>query len=174
VDKLGRAVDRLAYAAGYLGALVLLGIIVLTMAEVVSRYGLNKPLILSDEFGGYALVAISCLGLAYCARDGGGHIRITFLVERLGRASGPLRVAMLALGLVFLSVLAWVCWQFLADSFARNMRSNSLLMVPLKWPQLVMPVGFTLYAVVLLVQLVRAWRELRAGRRVDRFGAGER
>jgi hypothetical protein len=24
------------------------------------------------------------------------------------------------------------------------------------------------------VQLVRAWRELRAGRSVDRFGAGER
>jgi TRAP-type C4-dicarboxylate transport system permease small subunit len=172
MDKLGRTVDRLAYGAGYLGALVLLGIIVLTMAEVVSRYVLNSPLILSDEFGGYALVAISCLGLAYCAQDG-GHIRITFLVERIGRASGPLRVATLALGLVFVSVLAWVCWQFLADSFARNMRSNSLLMVPLKWPQLAMPVGFTLYAVVLLVQLVRAWRELRAGRSVDRFGSGE-
>ncbi|HEV8110468.1 MAG TPA: TRAP transporter small permease [Burkholderiales bacterium] len=173
MHKLGRAVDRLSHAAGYLGALVLLGIIVLTMTEVVSRYGLNRPLILSDEFGGYALVAISCLGLAYCAQDG-GHIRITFLVERLGRASGPLRVATLVLGLVFVSLLAWVCWQFLADSFARNMRSNSLLMVPLKWPQLAMPVGFTLYAVVLLVQLVRAWRELRAGRSVDRFGAGER
>jgi TRAP-type C4-dicarboxylate transport system permease small subunit len=173
VDRLGRAVDRLAYAAGYLGALALLGIIVLTMAEVVSRYVLNRPLILSDEFGGYALVAISCLGLAYCAQAG-GHIRITFLAERLGRAIGPVRIAMLALGLVFLSVFAWVCWQFLADSFARNMRSNSLLMVPLKWPQLAIPVGFTLYAVVLLAQLVRAWRELRAGRSVERFGAGER
>jgi TRAP-type C4-dicarboxylate transport system permease small subunit len=70
-------------------------------------------------------------------------------------------------------VLAWVCWQFLADSFARNMRSNSLLMVPLKWPQLAMPVGFTLYALVLVVQFVHALRELRAGRSVDRFGAGE-
>jgi len=172
VQTFGRAVHRLAYAAGYLGALVLMGIIVLTMAEVVSRYVLRSPLILSDELGGYALVVISCLGLAYCAQ-GGGHIRITFLVERVGRASGPLRVAMLALGLVFLSVLAWVCWQFLADSFARNMRSNSLLMMPLKWPQLAMPVGFTLYAVVLLVQLVHAVHELRAGRGVERLAAGE-
>lgn len=172
MQTFGRAVHRLAYAAGYLGALVLMGIIVLTMAEVVSRYVLRSPLILSDELGGYALVVISCLGLAYCAQ-GGGHIRITFLVERVGRASGPLRVAMLALGFVFLSVLAWVCWQFLADSFARNMRSNSLLMMPLKWPQLAMPVGFTLYAVVLLVQLVHAVHELRAGRGVERLAAGE-
>jgi len=173
VGTFGRAVHRLAYAAGYLGALVLMGIIMLTMAEVVSRYVLNRPLILSDELGGYALVVISCLGLAYCAQ-GGGHIRITFLAERLGRAIGPIRIVTLALGLVFVSVTAWVCWQFLADSFARNMRSNSLLMVPLKWPQLAMPVGFTLYAVVLLVQLVHAARELRAGCTVDRFGAGER
>jgi hypothetical protein len=28
-------------------------------------------------------------------------------------------------------------------------------------------VGFSLYAVLLLVQLARAWRELRAGRSVD-------
>jgi TRAP-type C4-dicarboxylate transport system permease small subunit len=172
VERLRGAVGRLAYASGYLGALVLIAIIALTMAEVVSRYVLRNPLILSDEFGGYALVAISCLGLAYCAQDR-AHIRITFLAERFGRAAGPVRAAMLALGLVFVSITAWVCWQFLADSFARNMRSNSLLMVPLKWPQLAMPVGFTVYALVLLAQLVHAVRELRGGRSVERFGAGE-
>jgi TRAP-type C4-dicarboxylate transport system permease small subunit len=172
VERLRGAVARLAYASGYLGAMVLIAIIALTMAEVVSRYVLRNPLILSDEFGGYALVAISCLGLAYCGQDG-AHIRITFLAERLGRAGGPVRVVMLALGLVFVSVTAWVCWQFLADSFARNMRSNSLLMVPLKWPQLAMPVGFTVYALVLVAQLVHAVRALRAGLSVERFGTGE-
>jgi TRAP-type C4-dicarboxylate transport system permease small subunit len=82
------------------------------------------------------------------------------------------RIVTLALGLAFVSVCAWVCWQFVADSFARDMRSNSLLRVPLKWPQLAMPVGFTLYALVLLTQLVHAVQELRAGRNVDRFDGG--
>ena len=72
---LSRAVGRLSYGAGYLAGLVLLAIILLTMVEVVSRYVLRNPLILSDELGGYALVAISCLGLAYCSM-GNGHIRI--------------------------------------------------------------------------------------------------
>jgi TRAP-type C4-dicarboxylate transport system permease small subunit len=170
---LARLVGRLADGTGYLAGLVLLGIVVLTMAEVVSRYLLRNPLILSDEFGGYALVAISFLGLAYCARDR-GHIRITFIVERFNpRTAGAIRLFTLALGLAFLVVAAWVSWQFLGDSFTRNMRSNSMLMVPLKWPQMVMPIGFTLFALVALGQLVQAWREFRGGRPADQFGAEE-
>jgi TRAP-type C4-dicarboxylate transport system permease small subunit len=166
-------VRKLSYGGGYLAGLVLLGIILLTMAEVVSRYVLRNPLILSDELGGYALVAISCLGLAYCGMEK-GHIRITFLVERFDpRTAGWIRLVTLALGFVFVAVAAWVSWQFLADSFTRNMRSNSMLMTPLKWPQMALPVGFTLFAVVMLAQLVKAIRDLRAGGPADQFGAEE-
>ena len=168
-----RLAGKLSYGTGYLAGLILLAIIALTMAEVVSRYVLRNPLILSDELGGYALVAISCLGLAYCAMER-GHIRITFIVERLDpRTAGWIRLATLTLGLVFLAVAAWVSWQFLADSFTRDMRSNSLLRTPLKWPQMALPVGFTLFAVVMLAQLIRAIAELRAGRPADQFGAEE-
>jgi TRAP-type transport system small permease protein len=170
---LARLIGRLSYGTGYVAGLVLLGIIVLTMAEVISRYVLKNPLILSDELGGYALVAISCLGLAYCGMEK-GHIRITFIVERLNpRTAGWIRLVMLALGLVFVAVAAWVSWQFLADSFTRNMRSNSMLMTPLKWPQMALPVGFTLFALVMLAQLLKAIADLRAGRAADQFGAEE-
>lgn len=173
LERAARLVDRLAYAGGYLAGLVLIAIIVLTMVEVVSRYALRNPLILSDELGGYALVAISFLGLAYCSRDR-SHIRITFLVERLRPlAAGRVRVLTLFLGLVLVGIAAWVSWKFLGDSFTRNMRSNSLLMVPLKWPQMVIPIGFTLFALTLLVQLARAIRELSAGRVVERFQTEE-
>jgi TRAP-type C4-dicarboxylate transport system permease small subunit len=168
-----RFIDRLAYGSGYLGGAVLIAIVILTMVEVVSRYVLNNPLILSDELGGYALVAITFLGLAYCAQ-GKGHIRITFIVERLSPlTTGRIRIVTLFLGLVFVAVAAWVSWQFLGDSFTRNMRSNSMLMVPLKWPQMVMPVGLTLFALVLLAEFVKAVQNLRAGRTVDEFGVEE-
>ena len=171
--KLVRFIDRLSHGAGYLAGGVLLGIVGLTMAEVVSRYVLHNPLILSDEFGGYALVAITFLGLAHCAQEK-SHIRITFLVERLERRSaGLIRVATLALGLLFAAVAAWVSWQFLGDSFTRDMRSNSMLRVPLKWPQLAMPVGFTLFALLLLAQFLKTIQDLRAGRAVEEFGGEE-
>lgn len=168
-----RFIEKLSYGTGYAAGLVLLAIIVLTMVEVVSRYVLRNPLILSDELGGYAMVAVSFLGLAYCAQEK-GHIRITFIVERLSpRTTGYLRIASLILGLAFISVAAWVSWQYLADSFARNMRSNSMLMTPLKWPQMAMPIGFTLFALILLGQLVKALQRLREGRTVDEFGVEE-
>jgi TRAP-type C4-dicarboxylate transport system permease small subunit len=173
MEKFVRFIDKLSYATGFVAGLVLLAIIVLTMVEVVSRYALNNPLILSDELGGYALVAVTFLGLAYCAQEK-GHIRITFIVERLSPVTtGRIRIVTLALGLVFVGVAAWVSWQFLADSFARGMRSNSMLMTPLKWPQMVMPIGFTLFALVLLGQFVKALQNLRAGRTVDEFSAEE-
>ena len=153
-----------------MAGLVLLAIVGLTMAEVVSRYVLQNPLILADEFGGYALVAITFLGLAYCAQER-SHIRITFLVERMPqRTSSWIRIGSLAIGLAFIAIAAWVSWDFLGDSFRRNMRSNSMLMVPLKWPQMTMPVGFTLFAAALLAHLVKAVRALRAGQAADEFG----
>lgn len=173
MERFARFVGRASYGTGYAAGLVLLAIIVLTMVEVVSRYVLKNPLILSDELGGYAMVAVSFLGLAFCAQEK-GHIRITFIVERLGPlTAGRIRVASLALGFVFIAVAAWVSWQYLGDSFTRNMRSNSMLMTPLKWPQMAMPVGFTLFALVLLGQLAQAIGDLRAGRPADAFSAEE-
>lgn len=170
MERFTRFIEKISYGSGCAAGVVLLGIIVLTMVEVVSRYVLQNPLILSDELGGYALVAVSFLGLAYCGQEN-GHIRITFIVERLDpRTTGYIRIASLALGLAFVAVAAWVSWKFLGDSFARDMRSNSMLRTPLKWPQLAIPVGFTLFALILLGQLVRALQRLRAGRVVDEFG----
>ncbi|HYX66770.1 MAG TPA: TRAP transporter small permease [Burkholderiales bacterium] len=149
---------------------MLLGIVGLTMAEVISRYVLHDPLILADEFGGYAMLAISFLGLAYCGAEQ-SHIRITFLVEKLRPPrADALRVATLALALAFVGVAAWVSWRFLGDSFARDMRSNSLLRVPLKWPQMAMPAGFSLFALLLATRLAQAVQDLRAGRAVERVG----
>jgi len=168
-----RFVEKVSYGTGYLGALVLLTIVILTMVEVVSRYVLQNPLILSDELGGYALVISTFLGMAYCAA-GKGHIRITFVVERLSPlAAGRIRVFTLALGLAFVAVAAWVSWKFIGDSFNRNMRSNSMLMTPLKWPQMAIPIGFTLFALVAAGQLVKAIQDLRAGRPADQFSDKE-
>ena len=173
MERFTRFIERLSYGTGYAAGVVLLAIIVLTMVEVVSRYVLQNPLILSDELGGYAMVVVSFLGLAFCAQEN-GHIRISFIVERLDRrVTGYIRIASLVLGLAFIAVAAWVSWKFLGDSFTRNMRSNSMLMTPLKWPQMAIPVGFTLFVLVLLGQLVKAFRRLREGRTVDEFGAEE-
>ena len=173
MQKIGVAIDKMVYAAGHLGGWVLLGIIGLTMVEVVTRYVLNHPLILCDEFGGYSLFAISFLGLAYCAREK-SHIRISFLVERISpKTATRLRIFTLFLGILFIGATAKVSWDFIIGSFVRNMRSNSWLMTPLKWPQMVMPIGFTLFTVVLILQFVKAVRALKTGSKAEENGQKE-
>jgi TRAP-type C4-dicarboxylate transport system permease small subunit len=66
--------------------------------------------------------------------------------------------------LFYVVVASKVSWDFLVFSFQRNMRSNSWLMTPLKWPQMAMPVGFTLFALVLLFQVIQAIGKIKENR----------
>jgi TRAP-type C4-dicarboxylate transport system permease small subunit len=173
MDKIWQGIERVAYVVGYGTGYILLGIIALTQIEVVTRYVLHQPLILCDEFGGYSLFAITFLGLAYCAKEK-GHIRITFLVERLSaKTSGWIRILTLCLALLYIGIASLVSWDFLILSFQRGIKSNSWLMTPLAWPQMVLPVGCTLFFLVLLVQLVRTIRHVKAGDRVEEASGEE-
>jgi len=163
MGKIGRVIELASYVSGYTAGWVVLGIMSLTMVEVISRYILHHPLILCDEFGAYSLVAISFLGLAYCWRER-GHIRITFVVSRIpARVSNWLRVVTLTVALVYVSVASKVSYDFIVDAFRRNIKSNSWLMTPLKWPEMVIPIGFTLLALILIIQIFIAIRNIRTG-----------
>ncbi|MBI5967625.1 MAG: TRAP transporter small permease [Deltaproteobacteria bacterium] len=167
MEKLWQGIDKVSYVTGYIAGWVLVGIITLTMAEVVTRYILRQPLILCDEFGGYSLFAITFLGLAYCAKEK-GHIRITFLVERLpSRLASWLRFFTLSLALVYIGVGSKISWDFLINSFNRNIKSNSWLMVPLKWPQMVLPIGMTLFSLILVGEIAKTIKAIKAGVKVE-------
>jgi TRAP-type C4-dicarboxylate transport system permease small subunit len=173
MEKIWRAIERVSYITGYVAGWVLLGIIGLTMAEVVTRYVLRQPFILCDEFGGYSLFAITFLGLAYCGKEK-GHIRITFLVERISpRVAGRIRIVTLSLALLYVAIGSVVSWEFIADSFQREIKSNSWLMVPLKWPQMFLPVGFTLYTLVLIMQILVTIRNIQKRVEVKETGGKE-
>ncbi len=173
MSKILPGIERIAYIVGYATGYILLGIIALTQIEVITRYILRQPLILCDEFGGYSLLAITFLGLAYCAKEK-GHIRITFLVERMSaKASGWIRVLTLILALIYIGIASKVSWDFWILSIKRGMKSKSWLMTPLYWPQMALPVGCTLFFLVLLVQLVRTIRDVKAGARVEEASGEE-
>ncbi len=173
MEKVWRLIEKISYVAGYASGLIVILILLLTMVEVVTRYVLHQPIILCDEFGGYSLFAISFLGLAYCAREQ-GHIRITFIVEKMpARVASWLRVGTLTLAFFYAGIASKVSWDFLATSFQRNMRSNSWVMTPLMWPQMVLPIGFTLFSLVLILQIAKTVRKIQAGERIEESGGEE-
>ena len=172
MKRIEQLINKLSDFSGYLSGLVLILIILLTMAEVVSRYIMKNPLILCDEFGGYSLVLITFLGLAYCWKEK-GHIRITFLVDKLpARIVRIIRIVSLSLILFYIGLSTKVSWIFLIGSFKRNIRSNSFLMTPLKWPQMVIPIGLSLLFLVVVFELYKVVKAKQIEKQTDQELSG--
>ena len=161
--KLTSIIDGISYYTGYFAGWLVIGIMCLTMIEVISRYVLRHPLMLADEFGGYSFAAIAAVGLAYTMKEG-RHIRIQFVVNRLPvKVSNWLRVITLTVAFVYAAIASKVSYSFIIDAFDRHIRSASHLMTPLAWPQMVLPLGFTLLCLVLFAEIVQAIRNIRSG-----------
>ena len=89
------------------------------------------------------------------------------------RVAGSIRVVTLSLALLYVAIGSVVSWDFIADSFQREIKSNSWLMVPLKWPQMVLPIGFTLYSLVLIMQIMVTIRNIQKRVEVKETGGEE-
>ena len=163
MSNINRVGDIIAKVSVQLASLILVGVMVLTLVEVISRYVLHNPLILADEFGGYSLVAITMFGLAYGWKTR-GHVRVTFIIKRIPkRLIGKIRVATLSIALIYIGIAGKVSYEFIADAFQRGIKSNSWILTPLAWPQMVLPIGFTLLFILLISEIYKSIKTVQTG-----------
>jgi TRAP-type C4-dicarboxylate transport system permease small subunit len=140
-------------------AIVVLAAIVLT--EIVTRNLFNFSFQISDEVGGYIVVALTFLALPVCqARQAYHHVM--FIQARLPRrAREVLNFGFDVLSLVFCAMLIWqLAWQTV-QTWETGDIAPTLLATPLWIPQAVMPFGSVILALVLLRGLLRRiqrWR----------------
>ncbi|MDO5622752.1 MAG: TRAP transporter small permease subunit [Paracoccus sp. (in: a-proteobacteria)] len=107
--RLDRLVARIE--AG-LGALLVAAILVLLLANVVSR-GIGRPLIWTDELAVHLMAWLAFLG-ASLGIAGRNHMAIGILPDRLDpRARATLRVVVTLLVVAFLAVMLMLCWLWL-------------------------------------------------------------
>ncbi len=158
-----RAIDVVSVASGHvLGWLVFL-MMCMVLVEVVTRYVMQSPLAIADEMGGYMLVAITFLGLAYTWRDR-AHVRVEFVVNHLSpRAQCWLRVLTVTVAAVFAVLLIVASWRFVSFTIQFGVRSGSWLRIPMKWPQMVLVVGSVLLFLEVFADLLRTLEAARTG-----------
>ena len=139
----------------------------LVFFEVIMRYAVGRPPLIADEFSAYMLVAVAFLGIAFTWRER-GHVRITALVSRLPlKISSWMRLLAFILAFVFTVALTFASYQYLHYSFDLGLRSSTHLRFPLQGPQMVLPIGFALLSLVLIVDVAQAVVNLRSGKAVD-------
>lgn len=138
----------------------LLALVAVVGTEVVTRNLFGFSFQVSDELGGYLVVAIAFLSLCICQTGDIFH-HVGFAQSRL-----PLRgqlLSRLLFDLLCLATSGLVTWQLArleVNSWASGDMAPTALMTPLWLPQSVMPFGFAALTLAVLRSLLRHARRL--------------
>lgn len=163
-SMIARTIEALANLGGYLSGWLVFLMMILVVFEVFMRYVLKRPPMIADEFAGYMLVVISYLGTAYAFKEG-GHVRITFLADRIPKKiSTWFRLITLIMALFFVIVMIKQSYNLLEFSLRFNMKSSTWLNFPLKWPQMALLIGFLMLLLILIVHIAKNIMDLKSGK----------
>lgn len=149
--------------AWFAGACILFGCGALISADVITRFLFKRGMIESFEISGYMLAACIGLGLAFTVTSK-SNIRVDILLDAFPyrlRAACDL-LASIALAVIALA-LVWFCWKTLAQSWAMNARSTSIMQTPMVLPQGVWWIGLFWFALMAVLLPLQAILRLLAG-----------
>jgi TRAP-type C4-dicarboxylate transport system permease small subunit len=162
LNKIDRILERISNFFA-----VLSGVQVLIMAftatyGVIRRYVFKSPEPYSYELSTMFLLWTFVLALAYLEKLD-GHLRVDFFVVLLPEkirlfllnVTGPL------FGLIFCSVLTWEGWRAAMYSLEIGEKSMSVWAVPLFPVKIIIPAGYGLLCIVLVLKIIRGFISLR-------------
>jgi TRAP-type C4-dicarboxylate transport system permease small subunit len=147
------ALDGLYLAGGVLAALCLVSILAIIVGQMVARWtGLTFPG--ATSYAGYAMAGASFLAFAH-ALNRGAHIRVSLLLNALGRHARWLEVWCFGIG----AALAWFLARYAIKTVYWSWKLHDVSQgqdaTPLWIPQTLMAAGSVLLAIALTDHLVR-------------------
>jgi TRAP-type C4-dicarboxylate transport system permease small subunit len=141
-------------------ALATVSMMLLTTADAIGRYLLNRPILAAYELTtNYLMVAAIFLAMPYAYRQG-ANIRVTFLAERLrGQVKLAIDHAVQIVSILYCAALVVATWQQARHMLATK-TTFATLDLPL-WPgYMVVFMGLLLTTLMMLIDLP----EVRKGR----------
>jgi len=143
--------------SSFIAGLAVLAITLMITFDVLMRYFFNQPQLFVDELASFLLVGIIFLGLAQTFQKG-GHIQVDLVTNRLGpNARRAFRIITLAVGIVFLGVVA--CETVVSSMIAYQQdRVSAVMIYPLWIPMLLIPIGVVFMMLVMMASLIHEWK----------------
>lgn len=164
-----RAVAAVARVAIWIGGALLFAAAAIVSAEVVLRKGVGtlfgSTFVFSgsDEISSYLFAVGTSLSMAHVLVTR-GHVRIDALYGLFSRRTRVLLdlFALVVLG-IFVAALLERAWDAAWTSYIEQIRSNTPLRIPLAWAQLPWFGGIALFAVALVLAVLRTLLALLRG-----------
>lgn len=141
--------------SGHLPAWTVFVLMVMVLAEVITRYLMQAPLSIADEMGGFMLVGITFVGLAYTWKER-GHVSVEIVTNILPpKVKQWVRFITLLMALGFCYPLIAGCYELLQDSLLFGSRSGSWMRTPLVYPQSLLLLGSVLLFLQLIAEVIK-------------------
>jgi TRAP-type C4-dicarboxylate transport system permease small subunit len=148
-----RTLDTLYDAAGAVAAVFLMAILVIIVAQIVTRL-MGVPFPGATDYAGYCMAAASFFALAHTFRHG-AHIRVELVLQGLSpRPRWIAEIAALAVASGLAWFFAWYAVKAVQISRLIHDISQGQDATPLWIPQLAMAAGTILFAIALTDRLV--------------------
>lgn len=150
--------DRIILNIGKIVSWANLVLIIVTLLQVVLRYGFRHGLVMLEELEWYLYSFAYMIGLSY-ALTTNSHVRVDVLQNRFSRRTKEYIdiFGHVFLLLPFLFVLIYYGWEFTSSSFVLNEHSNTPLGLPYRWIiKAVIPVSFVLMVVSAVSRIIRS------------------
>ena len=159
---LPRPVLVVARTLSVVAGILLVGLILLTIADVVSRNFRDRSIVGTVEIATMLLVAIAFLGLASAEADG-RHVAVELFESRCGVRTRMVFSVLRTLLLIGLGVLlTWGLSEVLLSAVERGETTNDILRLP-TWPaKVVLLASFVLFFAVAVWKEVLSIAALRA------------
>jgi len=144
------------------GGLMLVGLMGLTVVDVVLRYLFNSPVFGARDVAKLMLLILVAFSVAYSARTG-GQISIEVFTRMMGpRVLRWTEVFVRFIAAAMLLVLTWRLW-YSGQNAGRFGEASLALQIPFKPFYFILAVGMLLYALVLIAEIPLCWRSRSTG-----------
>jgi len=149
-----RVVAALSTLAGWCSAAMIVAAVAITCQMIFVRYVLNASTVWQTEAVVYLVIAATLVGLPYVQRLR-GHVNVDLIPLSLPpKARYALCVLTLSLSIAMVAVLLIYGFEHWHLTFERNWKSDTIWAVRLWIPYLALPVGFGLFLLQLVADLV--------------------
>ena len=171
LHKIGRILEKIIDRASVIAiapcAVALVVWVFVFVIYVIGRHFFDMVWLFVEEYTGYWVVFLGYFGLAYALKTG-VHIKSDIVTRRLPRKVR--NVLELITGFLALPLVGYLVWRsigWFAYGFEKEARAVSILHT-LLWPAyLFVPIGLSLFALMLLLKLVRNVIALARGEEIE-------
>lgn len=149
-----KTVAAISTLAGWIAAAMIVVAVAITCQMIFIRFVLNGSTVWQTEAVVYLVIAATLLGLPYVQRLR-GHVNVDLFPMWLkGRARYRMALFTLTASIVIVAIMFWYGFDYWHYAWSRGWRSDTVWGVQLWIPYLALPVGFGLYLLQLIADLV--------------------